>query len=119
MFIITNVDNNYDIGKKDPSQGKYHTAPVIIFTQDKSRPGPQDIMSDLRWRRQHDQPYPNEVILNYLKPKFKEMKFECTRISYEYYAGCAMCPCSPGYICYGKTNKVNRKKRTAIWLDEV
>jgi hypothetical protein len=117
MLKVENIKKDYTL-EKCADQGRFHKAPVIVFTPDRSRPGPKNIMADMQWRREHDAPFSEEELLEVLKPTFEELKFDVQRITYDHYAGCAMCPCSPGYCCYGILHEKVYGKRVAIWLED-
>lgn len=78
-----------------------------------------DVRGDIAWRRMDHGKANKDKILNALEPFFTEKavtRDDITFFSYDTYAGCSMCPCSPGFVI--KFSK-NLDRSYDIWLKPV
>ncbi len=106
-FVIADIDTCYD--------GVNHTANIIVFVPNDRPLDKCDIVGDLIWRRTHEHPFSEEEVLEAVRDTVIRMGHFIKRIEYSHYAGCGMCPCSPGYVIY--TDQEVYDCRTAIWLE--
>ena len=69
------------------------------------------IIDDIIWRRTeaNKPPLKNKEMFELLKAKFVPYWVTLERVVWSRYAGCS-CPCSPGYILYGRINEKARSK---------
>ena len=102
---------------RDDYTGVRHTASIIVFPPDDSRPGMKDILGDFAWRRTHSKPYNERDILNAVRDKIIRMGHRIKSIKYSKKAGCSMCPCSPGYIINTDQDAYHKHRKIAIWLE--
>ena len=105
-LVIESIDACYS--------GVEHLANIMVFVPEDRPFDRGDIAGDFRWRREHEQPFSDEEVLEAVRDTIIRMGHFIKRIAYSKYAGCGLCPCSPGYIIY--TDQDVDAYRTAIWL---
>ncbi len=117
-------DFDVNVGRADdvnPRYGSKRWTAVVVYV-DTSRPLDKgDILGDFAWRRTHSSPLPNEVVKRIITPTLQRLGFDLTSIEVKYdrYAGCSMCPCSPGYtvkLIREKNNSTLKYQKQHIWL---
>lgn len=126
---------------------------ATVFVQQKRPIEEGDFASDIAWRRTHERPFGGAEILGAVRA-FLEAPGKVKRVShyrqsdgtyktvtdeldkpplrirafkpiqYSRYAGCSMCPCSPGYNVYGDmedrdTNRFAIEMDLKIWVEAV
>lgn len=79
----------------------------VVYVPYVDRPFDKGILKDgnladeFVWRRTHNEPFHRQVIWNIIKDTFATNGFEIASVTYDKYAGCSTCPCSPGYVVKG------------------
>lgn len=83
---------------------------------------PDDVVrKDIMWRRLHKEPSKEvkdavlKTVAEYLKSRGYKVRKE-NPIKYSRKAGCAMCPCSPGYVIYGDYMLGSRRYVVSVWV---
>ena len=79
-------------------RGNAKNIKVLVFVE-VARPLTEGkILEDFEWRRTNTSPYPPKKVLEYVKAHLAASGLVPESIKYDHYAGCSMCPCSPGYV---------------------
>ena len=132
MKVVINLNKDGSPNTSMDSDTNYRAPAIlrIFISQDNrhdpsaNRPGPQDIAADILWRRQVD-----------LKDVAKDPTFQVqimefmTRMGWDHpvelkgklhfgfsrYAGCAMCPCSPGIVVQYENYGGDRRSKV-VWV---
>ena len=78
-----------------------------------------NVLDDLLWRRTeaNKPPLPNKAMFNLLEVKFLPYWVKLEKVYWSRYAGCS-CPCSPGYVLYGRIDHDARSKADIKWGDK-
>lgn len=101
MLAISRFEKGRRESRRYRQTGKNGIRVGVAYT-DYDRPFEKgDIMGDFAWRRTHVAPFPTKLVKNIIAGYMKAYGFEPTHVAYSRYAGCS-CPCSPGYIIYGR-----------------
>lgn len=75
------------------------------------------IVDDLIWRRTEDNkpPLPNKAMFMLLEQKFLPYWVRLEKVVWSRYAGCTSCPCSPGYVLYGRVDHTAKAAAGIQW----
>jgi hypothetical protein len=88
----------------------------LVFVDDVDRPfNNGDIMGDFAWRRTHAAPVKPSELKKKLIDRLAPLGIEIENVSYNRYAGCSSCPCSPGYVVKLK-NQAYFGQRVSFWM---
>ncbi len=93
---------------------------ATVYLEDPKRPGPfgngeGDLFDEFAWRRTNSAPTPAKVIKEFISPiLIREGIDTPLTVRWNRYAGCSMCPCSPGYSITVKRSYLRMPYR--IWL---
>ncbi len=94
---------------------------ATVFLDDVTRPGPWgngqgDLLDEFAWRRNNKAPASPKMIKEFLSPILAGKGISRPlKVSWSRYAGCGMCPCSPGYIV---TTGEHPWQHYTIWLGQ-
>jgi hypothetical protein len=111
MLKIRTISDKYN------EQCKRKRKEIVVFVADPERPFDKgDLVGDFIWRRVHKKKYSNEEILDAIEPVLASKGLGVTKIRYDKYAGCSICPCSPGYVVTVEPGYDGGK--IAVWLEE-
>lgn len=97
-LILKSIDE--DRGKINGRRKRVAT----VYLADPTRPGPfgngqGDLLDEFAWRRSNAAPVAPKIIKEFLSPILQEKEISRPlKVSWSRYAGCGMCPCSPGYV---------------------
>ncbi len=105
-LVIKDINMCYD--------GVNHHGNIIVFVPENRPFDKGEVIEDLIWRRTHEQPFSEEKVLEAVRDTIIRMGHFIKRIEYSRYAGCGICPCSPGYVIY--TDQEVYDCKTAVWL---
>jgi hypothetical protein len=103
-----------DRGRYRPRE--YKTVCVYVELPEEQRPlAKGDIAGDFKWRRTHNAPLKPKQARELIFPILQAQGLEPKEVFYDRYAGCSMCPCSPGFTVR-LTNHYYAYDRTSVWL---
>ena len=110
MLTVRKISDKYE------EQYKRGRKSVVVFIKNQRPLDKGDLVGDFVWRRVHKKLYSNEEILDVIEPVLMSKGLGVVKIRYSKYAGCSMCPCSPGYVVTVEPGYDGGK--IAIWLEE-
>jgi hypothetical protein len=110
MLTIRKISDKYN------EQYKRGRKEIVVFVNSNRPFDKGDLVADFVWRQTHKKPYSNKEILDAIEPVLESRGLDVVKIRYDKYAGCSMCPCSPGYVVTVEPGYDGGK--IAIWLKE-
>ncbi len=93
---------------------------ATVYLEDPTRPGPfgnkeGDLFDEFAWRRSNSAPTPSKVVKEFISPILNEEGIDGPfTVRWSRYAGCKMCPCSPGYSV--SSNQHYYQRQYHVWL---